>query len=235
MSRIELHFMSGQVWLAILICLVFWGVVYLYYRRTTPPLGGVMRWTLMILRALAVGALFVVLTQPIMSFTTSSSLKKRMAVLLDRSGSMHQPLTPPDGATRLEKAEEILAGSGFAPLRDNLEIDYFSFAESLDVSARGVNLSGRESNPGLALAQMRAISRTQPYDYLLLVSDGRATIGEDPADAARTVGCPVNTIAVGDSSQSTDLALEDFLRRKWLHEEDRIIISHDELECVRVG
>src|SRR4029453_5859766 len=32
----------------------------------------------------------------------------------------------------------------------------------------------------------------------------------------------------------TDLAFEDFLRRKWLHEKDRIIISHDELECVRV-
>src|SRR5262245_38300084 len=32
----------------------------------------------------------------------------------------------------------------------------------------------------------------------------------------------------------TDLTLEDFLRRKWLHEKDRIIISHDELECVRI-
>src|SRR5262249_36044804 len=32
----------------------------------------------------------------------------------------------------------------------------------------------------------------------------------------------------------TDLALEDFLRGKWLHEKDRIIISHDELEGVRV-
>src|SRR5215475_1152489 len=32
----------------------------------------------------------------------------------------------------------------------------------------------------------------------------------------------------------TDLALEDFLRGKWLHEKNRIIISHDELECVRV-
>src|SRR5262245_22344927 len=32
----------------------------------------------------------------------------------------------------------------------------------------------------------------------------------------------------------TDLALEDFLRGKWLDEKNRIIISHDELECVRV-
>ena len=33
----------------------------------------------------------------------------------------------------------------------------------------------------------------------------------------------------------TDLAFEDFLRCKWLHEKYRIIVSNDELECVRVG
>src|SRR2546428_13432438 len=33
----------------------------------------------------------------------------------------------------------------------------------------------------------------------------------------------------------TDLTLEDLLRGKWLNEKDRVIISNNELECVRVG
>lgn len=211
MNRIDVHFMSGQVWLAILICVVFWGAVYLYYRRTTPPLGAVMRSVLIGLRALAIAALFVSLAQPIISFTTTSSVKKRLALLLDRSGSMSRPLISPDGVTRLEKADEILEGSALSSLKGNLQIDYFSFAESLDVSPKGINLSGRESNPGLALEQIRKLSLPQPYDYLMLLSDGRATIGEEPSDAARKLGIPVYTIAVGDSSRQTDLALDEVL------------------------
>ena len=97
---------------------------------------------------------------------------------------MKLPLAASGAGTRKEEADNLLESPALAPLRDNLAVDYFAFAESLDVAPKGPNLSGRETNPALALAQLRQKTAVDPYDYVMIISDGRVTEGENLADAA---------------------------------------------------
>ena len=209
MSRVSIEFLGGHLWLTILLGLIFLAASFLYYRRTTPPLGPGMRRLLFALRGLALVMLFLSLTQPILSFSETSRLKKRMAVLLDRSASMNLPVRPPDQTSRLQQASELLTASTTAPLRDNLDVTYYAFAESLDVSDDGKNLSGKATDFGRAIKQLRQMMAVNPYDYVLVLSDGRATEGEDLADAAGALERPLFTIAVGDSGRIDDINLAD--------------------------
>jgi hypothetical protein len=209
MSRFEIEFLGSQLWLIILLCLILLGLSYLYYRRTTPPLPKFLRWSLMVLRGLAFISLFLALAQPIISYTKINQKKKQMVVLLDRSSSMSLPLGTETEITRLQQAMDLWSGPETAPLRNNLEITTYAFAESLDVSATGEFLARNKTDFGRAVSQVRQLSAVNPPDYLMILSDGRATEGENLPDLAESFGWPIYTIAIGDSSRTDDIALDD--------------------------
>jgi len=208
MGGFRVEFLSGGLWLTVLLGLAFLTIVYLYYRRTTPPLNRTTRWVLIGLRAVACLALFLALAQPILTFSTSQQFKKRLAVLLDRSRSMTLPLSGAGGQSRLDKAAEVLRSPELAPMRDNLAVDYFAFAESLAVSQDGRGLSGKLTDYERALAQLRQMTPVNSYDYMLLVSDGRVTLGENLADLGSQSGTLILALAVGDSSRIEDVSLD---------------------------
>jgi hypothetical protein len=208
MNDLRVEFLGSYLWLTILLCLTLLGIVCLYYRRTTPPLKKPVRWLLTMLRGFAFIALFLALAQPIISYSVVQHLKRRMAVLLDCSASMKLPLNTDTVFSRLQKAEEILDGSVLSRLRDEVDFDYYSFAESLDFSRQGLNLSGNKTDPGQALIQLRQSKAVNPYDYILLISDGRATEGENLPDLAGSFDQPIFTVAVGDSGRIGDVSLD---------------------------
>jgi hypothetical protein len=208
MSRFQIELLGGHLWLTVLVCLALVVTAFLYYRRTTPPLSRSLRWVLLALRALAIVSVFLALAQPIVSYTETTRQQKRMAVLVDRSRSMNLPLTPGAEGTRLEAAEQVLAGAALAPLRDNLDLTSYAFAESLDVDPSGPHLTGVKTDFGQTIKQIRQTTALNPYDYLLLISDGRATEGENLADAAASLGYPLYAVAVGDSVRHDNLALD---------------------------
>jgi len=207
MSRLDIDFLGNNLWLTVLLCLVLLVLSFLYYRRTTPPLPPALRWILFVLRGLAFLGLFLALAQPILSYTRIIQQKKRMAVLLDKSASMNLLTDRQSQTTRWQKTLDLLEDQTLAPVRDNLDLTTFAFAESLDVSDRGLNLSGNKTDFGRAMSQMRQESGLNPPDYILLISDGRATEGENLPDMAASLGIPVYAIAVGDSSRTDDIAL----------------------------
>ncbi len=207
MSRIDLEFLGNNLWLTILLCLVLLAVSYLYYRRTTPPLPPALKWLLFTLRGLAFIGLFLALAQPILSYTKVNHNKKKMAVLLDRSESMGLPLQSGSETTRLDEENDLWDSPEMASLHDSLDLTVYAFAESLDVAAKGLNLSGRKTDFGRAVDQLRRLSGLEPPDYVLLISDGRATAGENLPDMAPSLNWPFFTVAIGDSSRIDDIAL----------------------------
>ncbi len=208
MSRIDIEFLSSYAWLAGLVCLALLAVSYLYYRRTTPPLPSLLRYLLLILRCAAFAALFLALAQPMVSHTEITRAKKRMAVLVDYSSSMTRLLHPDSAATRSDKARDILNSPRLASLENDLDITTFAFAESLVVIDEGRDLAGNKTDPGGALRQLKRRSAINPFDYVMLITDGRVTEGEDPSDVAAEYGSPVLAVAVGDSVRVQDIVLD---------------------------
>lgn len=209
MDRLNVEFLSSYLWLVIVVCLALLAASYIYYRRTTPPLPKFMRIFLSVLRGAAFLALFLALAQPIISYTSVTRAKKKMAVLLDYSESMNQPLSPGSDKTRLEEARDVLDGPELSRFRDNLDITTYAYAESLVPADKSDSLSHAMTDPGEALKQLRRQSAIDPYDYIMMISDGRVTEGEDPGDIASEYGRPVLAIAVGDSVRIEDIALDD--------------------------
>jgi len=211
MHDLQVQFVSGNLWLAVLFCLLFWLVTWLYYRRTTPPLGRGLRILLAALRIIAIGAIFLSLAQPILNFSTRTEIKKKAVVLTDRSGSTNNPLNPDNSISRIQKIDEILDGAVFKQLNDNMDVDYYSFAESLSITEDGRDLMGNKSNPGVALEQLKRLSGINPPDYVFILSDGRVTAGRPLVEAVGDLGSPVYTVAVGDSVRDDDVALDNII------------------------
>jgi len=209
MNRFEIDFLSGYAWPALVFCLALLAASYFYYRRTTPPLPKFLRYLLLVLRGSAFAALFLALAQPIISHTNITQAKKRMALLMDHSSSMNRPLRPGSDADRMEAARDILDNPQLAPLKDNLDITTYAFAESLVVAEDSDALNGNKTDPGGALKQLKRQTAIDPYDYVMIVSDGHVTEGEDPSDVAAEYGAPILAVAVGDSVRVEDIALDD--------------------------
>ncbi len=211
LSDLHIDFLSPHIWLVVLVCLLFLTISFFYYRRTTPPLPRGLRLVLLGLRMIAVLCLFLALAQPILSLTQNIQQKKKIAVLVDRSQSMTLPFAPGNEGSRLDKAEQLIESGPLEQLLLEMDTDYFAFAESLDVNQRGANLSGAATDLSTALADLAQRALTNPYQYVLILSDGRTTRGDNLPDIADDFDFPIFTIAVGDSSRVTDLAITEIL------------------------
>ncbi len=194
--------------MSILLCLGFLVASYYYYRRTTPPLQGWLKGILTALRIIAFVALFLALAQPILTLEHEYDKKKSIGVIVDRSQSMLLPVSQGSEETRKDIVDQLLESSDLRDLFGNLEVNYYSVAESLDVTKNGLNLSGNKTNFGKSVVQFRQLTKLAPLDYILLISDGKATAGEDLSDAVSQMNIPAFTIAVGDSSRIDDLSLD---------------------------
>ncbi|MFH1700166.1 MAG: vWA domain-containing protein [Candidatus Zixiibacteriota bacterium] len=209
MTDYNIDFLGTYLWISVLLCVAFLFITFLYYRKTTPPLSLLYKSFLFALRAITLIALFLVLTQPVLTITERYQKKKKAAVIIDRSISMNQPINLNSETTRRELIDEVFARDKLANLFDSLDVQFYSFAESLDVTRNGVNLNGGKTNFGTALNQLRKSTTLDRHDYIFLFSDGRATEGENLADLAQNFDRPIFTIAVGDSIAKNDIALNE--------------------------
>ncbi|MEE9443142.1 MAG: vWA domain-containing protein [candidate division Zixibacteria bacterium] len=209
MTDYSIDFLGTYLWLSILLCAIFLIITYLYYRKTTPPLSLLSKSILIVLRVTALIALFLVLTQPVLTITERYQKNKRAAVIIDCSNSMDQPVNINSDKTKRELVDEILTRNELVILFDSLDLEYYSFAESLDVTRTGINLNGGKTDFGTALNQLRKSTTLDRHDYIFLFSDGRGTDGENLADLARGFDRPIYTVAVGDSIEKNDIALNE--------------------------
>ncbi|MCK5126910.1 MAG: VWA domain-containing protein [candidate division Zixibacteria bacterium] len=210
-SQFDIQFLGSYLWLSVILCLALLGASFLYYRTTTPPLPGWLKSVLFSLRIIAFIALFLTLTQPILTIVETYEKNKSIGIVIDRSNSMNLPNSTNSRSSRKEMADELLDSEGFSDLLSNLDFEYYALAESLDVTKNGLNLSGNKSDFGRAIRKIDKLTSLNPYDYILVMSDGRATTGESLADAALSIEAPIFTIAVGDSVKNNDIALGELL------------------------
>ncbi|MBN1426283.1 hypothetical protein JXA88_17165 [Candidatus Fermentibacteria bacterium] len=124
------------------------------------------------------------------------------AVVVDGSASMTTPDTA--GVSRADR--------GLKGLQKRLrQGDVLVAGESL-VPVRGGHVKHELlTTPDTDLAEMvRAVWQEMPgLRRVILVSDGRRTVGGDPAAAARDMGLEVSCIGVGADGEAADLAIVD--------------------------
>lgn len=176
------------------------------YRRTRPPADPSTGRLLWVLRASAVALVLLVLAEPLLSWFSRQTRRPVVVALLDASASMK---VVERGSSRLERAVEVLGGG----LREDLDgAVALAFAGgsrpvSLDTLSR-VPAEGWSTDLAAALVSAgEAVPDRRTLGGVLLVSDGRHNLGEDPAAAAAALGVPVFALGAGSDEPAADVQL----------------------------
>lgn len=176
------------------------------YRITFPPISKTARILLAALRGLMIFLLGLLLMEPVMNIFSSTRVEPALAVLFDDSGSMGLSA---EGGSRIQLADS-LAGNALAELRDEKRIFAFSSdLRELKSPPSAIDSAGNATSIAGALEELSAREDAGDYGAVLLVTDGRQNLGEDPVAAAMKLDMPVYTLTVGEKAEQANVAITD--------------------------
>ena len=186
-------------WAAILTAFAIAAVAVWSYRQPLAPLTRAQRWTLTVLRALALALVVVFVCRPILLLPPVADRDLVVPVLVDVSRSMR--IADADGGTRLALAAAIVEREIIPSLAGTYTPEVYAVSESWSATQPSdLRPDGRRSNLGEAVDAIREQYRGRRVPGIVLISDG-ATTGSADAGAA---GAPVFTVGVGSAAGPDD-------------------------------
>ncbi|MFQ5499805.1 MAG: hypothetical protein ACE5FH_09045 [Candidatus Zixiibacteriota bacterium] len=176
--------------------------VHLYY-RTNPPVPRLIRGLLLALRLVAILALVLVLLQPVIGYTRQFERPTRVAVLLDRSGSMNRI---EQKKSRSERLDSLLTSPGFSYLQNNVDIRRYYFGGNL--TSKPDNVDTNRTALGDALNSLEQLDAEHAADLLIVFSDGKSNAGKDISEAAVSLSRKVVAVNLAGRSEEFDVGIE---------------------------
>ena len=182
-ESITLHLQNlGAPLLVLLIAAAIAASVW-YYRTTHPAPEGLMRPVLVTLRASALALLLIGLAEPVLTLVRSLTQRDTVAVLLDTSISMNN-VSDNSTAPALDAAASIESSLG-----DGVRIYGF------DTGVREIDSQPSFDGPATDITgAIEAVLRNRDVSSVVLISDGRWNLGENPAGSALPRDVPVYTV-----------------------------------------
>lgn len=192
------------------------------YRRSYPPLSKTWRVSLALLRGIAVLLLGILLLEPLINIHSDRITRSRLAVLVDDTSSMG---VSSEGQPRIQLADSLASGA-LSEMGGNYDIYTFSGGKVAAKKLPGINdLSGDATSISNAIRSVESQKNFNDYGAMLLVTDGRQNLGEDPVDAAAKLGIPVYTITVGKETPEADLSINNLSFPAMAYSGDRMKIA----------
>lgn len=175
-------------------------VAWMAYRRV--PIVPARRGALSALRFLTLLWIAVCLMRPMVRSADGHAQDAVVAVLVDGSRSMG--LADLDGARRIDRARDFIAGDLLPALSPRFRTEVLRFGERLaPADAGNLSASDRRTELGAALEAVRDRYRGRPIAGIILVSDGGDNGSVDAAAAAAS-GPPVHAVGFGPRTATRD-------------------------------
>ncbi len=207
MPSIRLDFALSPLLIVLLALLVAAGGV-LYYRSTHPPVTGITRWLLTLLRAGALTAVVFLIGQPTVHLVSTSKRPPGLAVLVDDSRSMRIVDRTGDRASSLRA---LLQSDALRTLSGRADVRYYTFGArwNNDVKLPGDTLPLNEASTDISSAFRNIAAEKERWNVnaVLLLTDGAYNVGRNPLYDALQAGLPTFAVGIGDSSQQRDLVV----------------------------
>lgn len=177
------------------------------YDKTRPPVPDSTRTILTITRAVVLVLLLALLAGPVFNYMARRALRPVVAVLLDASLSMG---VDEDGSTRMEQLLAAFAdGLGETLPGPVLAFSTQAWDVDADTLAR-IQPTGQATDLSQALlAAEQAVADPRLLSGVVLLSDGRHNLGDDPSRTAAHYPRPIHTLLVGASGPPDDIQLVD--------------------------
>jgi hypothetical protein len=194
---ISYAFANPLPWWGVALALVACAAVaWFAYARL--PIAPVRRHLLIALRCVTLVLLVVFLMRPVR--TGDESMRDMVVPLLvDVSRSMSLA-DAGDGATRIDRARDLLTRDLLPALKPHFQVDLLSFGDRVATAAPDtLDANARRSDLAGAIAAARERYRGRPLAGLIVISDGGDTGGGAVPDAT-----PVYAIGVGSPAITRD-------------------------------
>ncbi len=192
--------------IVVLVVVLATAAAIFFYRHTLPPVSRARRIILTVLRSLVLSLLALLLCEPLIRLTSSSTHPPVLALLIDDSKSM--TIVDRRG-NRDSTLHALLSQPIFSRLAARADVRTYTFGTRL----RPATLPGRDTlslnddatDISGALQGLRAESQRTRIDAAVMLTDGSYTLGENPLHDAEQIGIPLYTVGIGDSSVQKDL------------------------------
>lgn len=187
---------------------------FFIYRYTVPKVSPLLKYILIILRAVSVIIILFLIFEPNLSLSYNKESRPAHLVFMDNSKSISSP-------NEKEKKEEFLRYmNAFENSRAFNNSKVFSFGASVNPlspdSLTDLNFSETATN----FSQI--FTSTEKSDYeniasITIISDGNITDGEEPVFTAEKLGIPVYTVGVGDTASKKDIELRRVMYNEYIY------------------
>ncbi len=161
---------------------------------------GSLRWLFGVLRFITLFSVLLLLINPKFKNTTYTVQKPKLPVLIDNSASVNELGQTGNVSALIDELKN------HSSLNDKFDISFFSFGSDFRDND---SLSFTEVNTNIseALSSVDQLFKNE-IAPALLITDGNQTLGNDYEFSATTNKNPVYPIILGDSTQYTDLKIE---------------------------
>ena len=204
----EIRFLSTHIFWYVILTLTGAGVGLYSYRVSFPPLGKLQRIALSVLRVLMIVLIGIFLVEPLMNIFSTRVTDPALAVLVDVSRSMGVQ----DGAgSRIENARTAVERTLSSIKSESDLFEFTSDIRAVDNLPEQGELSGNVTSIANALAGLASRRDIDKYGAVLLVTDGRQNLGEDPLEAAIRLNIPIHTLTLGEKVDEKNLSIDKIL------------------------
>ena len=209
LQDISVDLIGGTTWIVMAPVAIL--VVWRLYAITKPTTGSTVRRTLATIRSVTLALLLLSMAEPVVSMWHQVLVNPKLSILLDRSHSMS---VAEAGSSRIGRVSGILGGERFQQELRKTDATYTAVSDTaeeipLEV-AMHLSVGGNSTDlaRGIRTGGQQLGGRRQSGS-MLLISDGRHNLGEDPVDVAQELGIPIFALGVGSAAASPDIRLLD--------------------------
>ncbi len=197
---------SIPAFLIILISVLLIAIAIFSYRnlKSIPLLP---RTGLISLRALAFLTILLLFLNPYFFSSETVIENPRILVLLDDSESMSIQKGSYDG---LESYFEVINQLDFEN-KESIDFEFFTIGSSSKQIPSPDSLQYTESETNFANAISQIQELEDDFDASILISDGIITFGRNPSIQVANLSIPIYSIALGDTSQVRDIAINNIV------------------------
>ena len=190
--------------------------IYLFLRWNRPTrivVGRIWAGRLLLLRAMAALCLLLFCFNPTLVYLKGSREREKLAVVLDASQSMNQKDAGGE-ISRLESVRKLLREKSLASeLEEIFDPVYFAFDREARILPDG-KVDSLEAEGGATdiCGLFRLLAENAPekgWNAAILFTDGCENVPGDTIEAARSPGCPIYTVGIGEKAPSGGEPLAD--------------------------
>jgi hypothetical protein len=223
--QFDLRF-STAFWIPLVFILAALTFTLFVYRRTIPASSNLLRRMLAALRYICLAIVLLLLVEPVLALRWTSLRRPTIAVLIDESASM---ALMDSTSRRSDRVKEIMRMPWISKLQESSNVKIMAFADSLrqidEDSLASMRFNGDGTDIAAALVSAGKRFATENFAAAILLSDGNASLGENPVRIAQNYPAPIFTVGIGSSRRAKDVMLSQIVTNEIAYTESQLPVE----------